>query len=83
MTKTLAFIIFVVCWAAFIYGTCRLFARGEAKDWNGGICPKCGKPLKHFDNDSQGGHGWCCHDCDYYTWVSYHRWVYKTKKKEQ
>lgn len=49
----------------------------EYKDWNGGVCPKCGKPLRHFDDDSQGGHGWTCDNCDYTTWVSYHRLVYK------
>lgn len=21
--------------------------------------------------DSQGGRGYCCHDCMYFTWVSY------------
>ena len=35
------------------------------------ICPKCGKKLKWFDTDSQGGRGYCCHDCRYFIWVSY------------
>lgn len=43
----------------------------EYKEFNNGICPKCGKRLKHFDTDSQGGRGYCCCDCHYFTWVSY------------
>lgn len=43
----------------------------EKKGFNNGICPKCGKKLKWFDSDSQGGRGYCCHDCRYFTWVSY------------
>lgn len=41
------------------------------KEFNNGVCPKCGKQLKHFDTDSQGGRGYCCNDCHYFTWVSY------------
>lgn len=52
----------------------------ERRDWNEGICPKCGKPLKHFGTDSQGGEGWCCGDCGYFTWVTYKRFVYKSSK---
>ena len=43
----------------------------EKKSFNNGICPHCGKPLVHFDDDSQGGQGWCCHNCQYYTWISW------------
>lgn len=43
----------------------------EYKDFNNGICPRCGKRLKHFDTDSQGGRGYCCNSCKYFTWVSY------------
>jgi len=43
----------------------------EKKDYNGGKCPKCLMELVHFDNDSQGGRGYCCSNCNYYTWVSY------------
>lgn len=43
----------------------------ERKGFNNGICPKCGKQLKFFDMDSHGGRGYCCRNCDYYTWVSY------------
>ena len=37
----------------------------EKKEFNNGICPHCGKRLVHFDDDSQGGQGWCCYDCKY------------------
>ncbi len=43
----------------------------EKRDYNNGRCPKCFGELKHFDNDSQGGRGYCCENRDYYTWVSY------------
>ena len=43
----------------------------EKIEFNNGICPKCGKKLKWFDTDSQGGRGYCCNDCRYFTWVSY------------
>lgn len=47
--------------------------RSEKQGFNGGICPICGRKLKHFDNDSQGGRGYCCPSTKhrYYTWVSY------------
>ena len=43
----------------------------EKKDFNKGICPKCGGKLHLFDTDSQGGRGYCCHKCPYFTWISY------------
>lgn len=43
----------------------------EKKDFNDGICPRCGDELKHFATDSQGGRGYCCDTCDYCTWVSW------------
>ena len=49
----------------------------EYKGWNGGVCPRCGKPLRYFDTDSQGGEGWTCDGCNYTAWVSYHRMVYR------
>lgn len=48
--------------------------RRERKDWNNGICPICGHELRHFGCDSQDGDGWTC---DYTTWVSYHKFVYR------
>ena len=41
------------------------------KQFNKGICPKCGEKLKFFDMDSQGGRGYKCPKCKYITWVSY------------
>lgn len=51
----------------------------EYKDFNNGICPKCGKPLILFDTDSQGGRGYCCSKCMHVAWVSYH-WIDKKFK---
>lgn len=43
----------------------------EYKDFNNGVCPKCGNPLMPFDTNSQGGRGYCCRKCVYFTWISY------------
>lgn len=51
----------------------------EKKDWNGGICPDCGRTWKAFDMDSQGGRGYSCYTnldqysrrCDRTIWISY------------
>ena len=45
----------------------------EKREFNNGICPICGEKLEHFDDDSQGGRGYCCPSTkhSYYTWVSY------------
>lgn len=80
------FLIFVILMSAIIgifIVALRLAAHAEAKDWNGGYCPRCGKKLRHFGCDSQGGDGWCCDACDYTTWVSYHKTVYRTARKEE
>ena len=47
--------------------------RNEKRGFNNGICPICGKKLEHFDDDSQGGRGYCCPSTthNYFTWVSY------------
>lgn len=83
MTKGLFILLFVVIYAIIAFLIVHFASKAEAKAWNGGICPHCGKPLRHFDDDSQGGHGWCCDDCDYTTWVSYHKLVYRTKKEAE
>ena len=44
-----------------------LIRRYEKKEWNNGICPKCGEEWKLFDVDSQGGRMYRCdnwHYCD-------------------
>lgn len=43
----------------------------ERKDFNHGICPRCGQPLRCFDKDSQGGYLWTCDNCGYYTATSW------------
>jgi hypothetical protein len=43
----------------------------EYKDFNKGVCPKCGKKWKTYCMNSQGGRGYCCPDCDQWAWVSY------------
>lgn len=45
--------------------------RLEKKAFNGGVCPLCGRNLRLFDFDSQGGRGYKCEYCGYHTWVSY------------
>lgn len=45
--------------------------RREAKEFNNGICMRCGEKLRYFDTDSQGGRGYTCDNCMYTTWVSY------------
>jgi ssDNA-binding Zn-finger/Zn-ribbon topoisomerase 1 len=50
----------------------------DKRNYNKGVCPKCGKPLKCIDMDSQGGRWYACADrydkespCDYDCWISY------------
>lgn len=43
----------------------------ESSGYNDGVCPVCGKELRHFDTDSQGSRGYSCDNCNYTAWVSY------------
>ena len=43
----------------------------ERRAFNGGICQHCGAKLRHFDNDSQGGRGYCCDKCGHHIWISW------------
>lgn len=43
----------------------------EKRNFNNGICPKCGNPLKHFDDCFCGDQGWTCDNCGYTTWISW------------
>lgn len=52
----------------------------EKKEYNNGICPKCGRNLRYFDSDSQGGRGYNCDKCNNFVWVSYN--VDKPRKEE-
>ena len=44
----------------------------EKREFNHGVC-KCGNRLRHFSEDSQGGHGWVCDKCQNVVWVSWIR----------
>lgn len=68
---SISFIIF------YVYGTIRAYF-SDKKNYNRGICPKCGKALKCIDMDSQGGKWYVCTDrynkenpCDYDCWTSH------------
>lgn len=83
MTDLLIFVILMSIIIGIFIVSLYLAVCSEVKDWNGGYCPHCGKKLRHFDCDSQGGDGWCCDACDYTTWVSYRKMVYGTARKEE
>lgn len=54
----------------------------DKKDFNNGICPRCGAPLKHFDTDSQGGRGYNCTGCGkYYTWTQFYCFIRRRRRK--
>lgn len=72
MILLILFLAFSICGCVWCY-------HREKKDFNNGICPHCGTKLKHFDNDSHGGEGWCCDECGYFTWISW----FKGKKEEK
>ena len=42
----------------------------EKRNYNKGICRICGKELKFFDMDSQGGRGYICPN-GHTVWVTY------------
>lgn len=83
MTDLLIFVILMSIIIGIFIISLYLAVCNEVKDWNGGYCPRCGKKLRHFGCDSQGGDGWCCDACDYTTWVSYRKMVYGTVRKEE
>lgn len=56
--------------------------RTERKNWNGGVCPKCGKELKHTNTDAHGCELWECPECGHSVCVSYLKFVYKTRRKK-
>ena len=65
--KLLLFLLLIIIFVLLV-----LYAiMAEKKAFNNCKCPKCGKKLRLFDCDSQGGRGWCCDECTYHTWVSY------------
>ena len=53
--------------ALFFLVGCLVCSISERRSFNGGICRACGKALKRFDTDSQGGRGYTCGvDCCFY-----------------
>lgn len=70
MTKTVALIIFIVLLIVFVMVTA-LGIILEKRNYNKGICKYCGKPLRHFDTDSQGGRLYTCPDFCSLVSVSY------------
>lgn len=52
----------------------------EKKEYNDGICTKCGNKLRLFDEDSQGGRVYHCDKCGRFVWISYN--VDKPRKEE-
>ena len=64
ITLGIVIICFIIC--GIIWANIK-----EKKDFNNGICPKCGTPLRHFDDDSQGGQLWCCDKCGYFTAITW------------
>lgn len=43
----------------------------EKHEYNNGLCKCCGKKLRHFDTDSQGGRLYTCEDMHTLVSVSY------------
>lgn len=68
--------IVIICSVIFItwmISSIIIFRKQEKKEWNNGICRKCGGTLEHFCNDSQGGIGVCCNKCGAVYWFNYFR----------
>ena len=70
MIYLIQFVIYGLIVLAVIIGSIWCYIQ-EKKDFNDGVCPPCGKPLVHFDDDSQGGQGWCCYDCKRFVWITW------------
>lgn len=67
---TVLIILEVVLVFILIFGPV-IFRRSEIRQFNDGYCQKCKHKLRHFDNDSQGGEGWCCDNCGSVIWLSW------------
>lgn len=50
-----------------------LFRRYEKKQYNNGVCPKCGHTLRHFDSCFNGDEGYKCDHCGNTFWTSWFR----------
>jgi hypothetical protein len=68
--KVMEILIFLATVGVFLF-VMFLARQSEKSRWNEGIHKDCGGKWEHFDNDSQGGRGYSCDECDYSTWISY------------
>lgn len=68
-------IIFLIAFVAIWLGAIPVFVLQERKEWNNGVCRKCGGKLYHADTDSQGGKLWVCEQCHSGLWTSWIRGV--------
>lgn len=50
-----------------------LFRMHEKKQYNNGVCPKCGHALRHFDSCFNGDEGYKCDHCGNTFWTSWFR----------
>ena len=73
MTKLLLIIIMMLL---ITTSFCILYI-ASVKQFNNGICKKCGGKMKYFDTDSQGSDGYMCEHCGNTVWQSW----YKPKEK--
>lgn len=70
MINWLLFGLAVIILLAFI-GKMFLDILHEAVDYNGGVCPDCGKNLTFLFEDEDGDRYYHCPKCEYSVWVSY------------
>lgn len=60
--------ILVISWIISFF----IIIKHEKKEFNNGICPRCGERLEHTSTDSQGGRLYSCPKCNKYdVWISY------------
>ena len=50
---------------------CRIAFYIEKKEFNNGVCIRCGEKLEYFDMTSQGDRGYICNKCGHIVWVSH------------
>ena len=84
MIATVILAVFLVLWVGGILLSVML----ERRDFNGGVCRRCGKALRHFDDDTRGGEGWVCDECGAVVWIEWistgtERVRYSECRKEQ
>lgn len=53
----------------------------EKKEYNKGICPRCGHPFEKYAYDAQRGRGYICTHCHNVIWVS-HEFIDRKENEE-